>query len=96
MTQSQDESSTDPMPYRTSDTPFAAYLHYSGYKIVHTIQDPNDYKREVLLFLLDEGIPALESDWRLGNAYGDLKKFQRSLKIVNRMIYENRKKREEQ
>lgn len=94
MTPSQDESSTDPQPYRTSDTPFAAFLHFSGYKIIHSIQDPNDYKREVLLFLLDDGIPVLEADWRLGKASGDLKKYQRSLKIVNRFIYEARKKRE--
>lgn len=93
MTQSQDERSTSVKPYKTSDTPFAAYLHYLGYRVVTTIQDPNDYKREVLVFKLDEKIPDLEREWRLGEASGDIKKWHRSLKIVNRVINEARKTR---
>lgn len=90
----QDEHSTNPEPYRTSDTPFAAYLHYIGYRIVTSVQDPNDYKREVLVFVLDDEIPSLEDAWRTGRAEGDLKKYHRSLKIVNRFIIEARKKRD--
>lgn len=82
-------------PYRTSDTPFAAYLHYCGHKLVGTKQDPNDYKREVVVFILDETIPALEQEWRFGKAMGDLKKYHRSLKIVNRFVNEARNKRTE-
>lgn len=95
MTKSQDEPSTSvPEPYKTSDTPYAAYLHYSGYRLITSQQDPNDYKREVLVFVLDEKIPELERDWRLGKAIGDLKKYHRSLKIVNRYVSESRKKRD--
>lgn len=81
-------------PYRTSDTPFAAFLHYSGYKIAGSKQDPNDYKREVLVFVNDAEIPYLEADWRLGKATGDLRRYHRSLKIVNRYVKEQRDKRE--
>jgi hypothetical protein len=95
MMPSQEEHSTNPVPYRTSDTPYAAFLHYSGVKLITTLQDPNDYKREVLVFMFQEEIPQLEKVWRLGEAKGDLKKFHRSLKIVNRAINEARKRRGE-
>jgi len=94
MTRTQDELSTNPEPYKTSDRPYAAFLHYSEYKLITSIQDPNDYKREVLVFMLDDGIPELEKDWQTGKAVGDLKKYHRSLKIVNRFIVEARKKRD--
>lgn len=96
MTQLPEDSSTNvPEPYKTSDTPYAAFLHYSGYRLITSQQDPNDYKREVMVFIYDEEIPDLEKEWRLGRATGDLKKFHRSLKIVNRFINEARKKRDE-
>lgn len=93
MTQTQEDSSATPIPYRTSDTPYAAFLHYSGHKLVTTTQDPNDFKREVMLFMFSEEIPKLEQEWRFGKAVGDLKKYHRSLKIVNRYVMEERKKR---
>jgi hypothetical protein len=93
MTQTQDGHSTK--PYKTSDTPYAAFLHYSGYRLITSVQDPNDYKREVVVFVLDDEIPQLEKEWQLGKAVGDLKKYHRSLKIVNRFINEARKKRDE-
>jgi hypothetical protein len=94
MTQLQVVPSTSLEPYRTSDTPFAAFLHFSGHKVVSSRQDPNDYKREVLIFVFTEEIPKLEQDWRFGKAVGDLKKYHRSLKIVNRFVSEARKQRE--
>jgi hypothetical protein len=95
MTPTQDESSASYEPYKTSDTPFAAFLHFTGRRILGTIQDPNDYKREVVVFLFDDMLDDLEKQWQQGKASGDLKKYHKSLKIVNRTIYENRKKREE-
>jgi hypothetical protein len=95
MTKTPDVPSTSYDPYKTSDTPFAAFLHYSGYKLMGSVQDPNDYKREVVIFLYDDKIEPLEAEWRFGKASGDLKRYHRSLKIVNRTINENRKKREE-
>ncbi len=95
MTPTQDEPSTSLEPYKTSDTPYAAFLHFSGHKLVGSVQDPNDYKREVCVFIYSDKIPQLEQDWRFGKAVGDLKKYHRSLKIVNRFVNEARKKREE-
>jgi hypothetical protein len=94
MTPQEESGSKLPDPYKTSDTPYAAFLHYMGYRLVTSQQDPNDYKREVVVFVLDDKIPELEKDWRLGRAVGDLKKFHRSLKIVNRFISDARRKRE--
>lgn len=90
------EPSTKYEPYRTSDSPYAAFLHFSGLKLVGTVQDPNDFKREVCVFIYTDTISALEQEWRFGKAIGDLKKYHRSLKIINRAINENRKKREEE
>lgn len=96
MTRTPDEPSTSLEPYQTSDTPYAAYLHFSGHKLVGTKQDPNDFKREVCVFIYAEEIPKLEQEWRFGKAVGDLKKYHRSLKIVNRFVNEARRKREEE
>lgn len=93
MTQIPAVPSTDLEPYRTSDTPYAAFLHYSGLKLVGTKQDPNDYKREVIVFIYTDEIPKLEQEWRLARAVGDLRKYHRSLKIVNRLVAEARKNR---
>jgi hypothetical protein len=95
MTQTQDDPSINLEPYKTSDTPYAAFLHFSGHKLVGSVQDPNDYKREVCVFIYSEEIPLLEQQWRFGKAEGDLKKYHRSLKIVNRFVNEARKKRED-
>lgn len=80
-------------PYKTSDTPFAAYLHYSGLRPLTTKQDPNDYKREVLVFLDNERVKELEIEWQTGKAVGDLKKYYRSYKIVSNMIKQARSSR---
>lgn len=96
MTKLPDEPSTSLVPYRTSDTPFAAFLHFSGHKLVGTKQDPNDYKREVMVFIFTDEISQLEDDWKYGRASGDLKRYHRSLKIVNRFVNEARKKRIEE
>jgi hypothetical protein len=93
MTPTPAEPSIDLEPYMTSDTPYAAFLHYSGHKIVGSKQDPNDYKREVMVFVFTDEIPELEEHWRAGKATGDLKKFHRSLKIVTRFVNEQRNKR---
>lgn len=94
MTPTPADLGTDLEPYKTSDTPFAAYLHYSGHRIIGSVQDPNDYKREVLIFLATDELSDLENEWRRGEASGDFKRYHRSLKIVNRFVNENRKKRD--
>lgn len=95
MTKTPVDPSTELEPYKTSDTPYAAFLHYSGHKLIGSVQDPNDFKREVCVFIFTEDVPKLEQEWRFGGVQGDLKKYHRSLKIVNRFVNEARKKREE-
>ena len=96
MTQTPAGLSTNmPEPYKTSDTPYAAFLHYSGHRLITSQQDPNDYKREVVVFVFSDEIAELEKEWRLGKAAGDFKKYHRSLKIVNRFISDARRKRDE-
>jgi hypothetical protein len=96
MTPTQDDPSTKYEPYPTSDTPYAAFLLFSGLKMAGTVQDPNDFKREVCVFVYEDRVIELERDWRLGRGVAsDFKKYHRSLKTVNRAVNENRKKREE-
>lgn len=95
MTQIQADHSTELEPFKTSDTPFAAYLHHSGMKLVGSVQDPNDSRREVCVFVRTEKTEELESMWHSGKAEGNLKKYHRSLKIVNRYVNEARRKRDE-
>lgn len=95
MTPTPVDPSIELEPYKTSDTPYAAFLHYSGHKLVGSVQDPNDFKREVCVFIYSEEIPKLEQSWRFGGVMGDLKKYHRSLKIVNRFVNDARKKRED-
>lgn len=94
MTLTQAEPSTKvPEPYKTSDTPFAAFLHYNGCKLVTSRQDPNDYKREVLVFVKSDTIEDLEQEWRYGKGSVEPKRYYRSYKIVSRTINEARKER---
>jgi hypothetical protein len=77
-----------PAPYRTSDTPYAAYLYYSGHKPVIMRPDPNDYKRLVFVFVEHPDIPKLEDDYKNGTPIVELKKYYKSYKIVTRMVNE--------
>ncbi len=86
MTPTLEDSS--PKPYKTSDTPYAAYLHYMGYTPLVMRPDPNDYKRLVFVFVFDEPIKALEDEYRNGDPLVQLKKYHKSYKIVTRMVNE--------
>lgn len=86
MTKSPEDSLIE--PYRTSDTPFAAYLDYCGHTLVGIIKDPSNARRRIFVFIYSEDIPKLEQDWEFGRINGDLKKYHRSLKIVTRKVNE--------
>jgi hypothetical protein len=79
----------EPEPYRTSDTPYAAYLHYSGVLIVGTRQDPNDIKRKVYVFVYSEDVPKLEQQFHHGSAPVEAKRYYKSYKIVTRFLRDN-------
>lgn len=86
MTPTLEDSS--PKPYKTSDTPYAAYLHYHGKIPLVMRPDPNDYKRLVFVFVHSAEIPTLEDEYRSGDPLVQLKKYHKSYKIVTRMVNE--------
>lgn len=54
-------------PFKTSDTPFAAYLHYHGHILVTLRNDPNDFRRKVFVFVSKD-----DTTDRLIEYYGEL------------------------
>jgi len=71
-------------PYTTSDTPFAAYLHLNGMIVLTTRDDPNDYKREVFVFIDTKERPELEVAWR--ENIGGYRSYYASLKTVQHKL----------
>lgn len=72
-------------PYKTSDTPLAAYLHLRGIILLTTRPDPNDRKRQIYVFVDEDNIPTLEAEFHEG--FGEFKNYFWSLKAVQRMLY---------
>lgn len=58
---------SSPEPFKTSDTPFAAYLHYHNHVLVTLRNDPNDFKRKVFVFVAKD-----DTMDRLVEYYGEL------------------------
>lgn len=75
-------------PYKTSDTPFAAFLHLQGMTPITTRDDPNDYKREVFIFIDVPEREQYEEDWK--NDKGGYRTYYTSLKIVQHMLRRRR------
>lgn len=80
---------TEIEPYKTSDTPFAAYLHMMGMTPVTTRDDPNDHKREVFVFIDAPERPQYEEDWR--NDKGGYRSYFTSLKTMQHMLRRRRR-----
>lgn len=80
----------DVEPYKTSDTPFAAYLYMNGMQILTVVPDPNDYKRLVFVFLDEDDRPLLEDKFKADD--GEFKKYYKSLRIVTRYINDHKQK----
>lgn len=56
----------DTQPYKTSDTPYAAFLHYHKHQLVSLRKDPNDFKRKVFIFVEQENTKDLEKEYYYG------------------------------
>jgi len=56
----------EPTPYKTSDTPYAAYLHYHKHQFVTIRKDPNDIKRKVYVFIEKDDTKELEKEFYFG------------------------------
>jgi hypothetical protein len=81
-------------PYKTSDTPYAAFLHLNGITPLGVRPDPNDAKRYVFVFIYQDNIPKLEQEYRYGKTaeIKQIKGFYKSLKICTRMVNEEKNK----
>lgn len=73
-------------PYTTSDTPLAAYLHMRGLALLSTIQDKNDAKRKVFIFVDEPERPRYEQEFR--DDSGQFWSYWVSLKTVQRKLHE--------
>lgn len=73
-------------PYKTSDTPFAAYLHLKGMVLLDTIPDKADPNREIFVFVDDENRPQYESDYRNGTDLVSARDYYLAHKYVLRHI----------
>lgn len=82
---------SDIEPYKTSDTPLAAYLHLRGIILLTTRPDPNDRKRQIYVFVDEDTIPGLEAEFH--DDFGEFKSYFWSLKTVQRMLYKDRNER---
>jgi len=71
-------------PYTTSDTPFAAFLHLNGMVVLTTRDDPNDYKRQIFIFIDIAERPDLEQAWQ--DNTGDFRSYYASLKTVQHKL----------
>jgi len=71
-----------PEPYKTSDTPFAAYLLCNGQTLVTVIKDPNDIKRKVFVFAKDEDTDDIEDSYYKQGAPTEAHKYYKSVRLI--------------
>jgi hypothetical protein len=76
-------------PIKTSDTPFAAYLHYKGHHLVTIINDPNDIKRKVFVFVREETTPEVEQLFYKEGAPAEAPKYYKSIRIIYKELRES-------
>lgn len=57
----------EPTPYKTSDTPYAAFLHYHKHQFVTIRDDPNDVKRKVYVFVEKDNTKELQEEYYRGD-----------------------------
>ena len=77
-------------PYTTSDTPFAAFLHFRGMIVLATRDDPNDHKREIFVFVDVPERSEYEQEWR--DNVGGHRSYYASLKTVQHKLRGRKRK----
>ncbi len=70
------------LPYRTSDTPFAAYLHYHKHVLVTLRDDPNDVRRKVYVFVQQETTKDLEKEYYHGEGLAPAPQYYKSVRFM--------------
>lgn len=74
----------DSDPYTTSDTPLAAYLQMRGMTCMGTMQDKNDSRRRVFIFIDEPERPKYEQQFR--DDEGGFWSYWCAIKIVQRKL----------
>ncbi len=69
-------------PYRTSDTPFAAYLHYHKHVLVTLRDDPNDFRRKVYVFVEQDNTKELENEYYHGEGSVPAPQYYKSVRLM--------------
>lgn len=91
MNESDQENTENLEPFKTSDTPFAAYCNLRGMILLTTRPDPNDRKRQIYVFVDDPIRHTLEAEFH--EDVGEFKSYFWSLKTVQRMLYKQNNER---
>jgi len=76
-------------PFKTSDTPFAAYLLYKNHTLVKLVDDPNDAKRKVFVFVKTEETPEVQQLFYEGGAPAEANQYYKSIRIIYRELREH-------
>ena len=77
---------SDLEPFRTSDTPFAAYLLCNGQTLVTVIKDPNDVKRKVFVFARNDDTQDIEDSYYKQGAPTEAYKYYKSVRLIYREL----------
>lgn len=80
-------------PFKTSDTPFAAYLHYKGHILVNLVNDPNDAKRKVFVFVQTEETPTIQKLFYDEGAPAEANQYYKSIRFIYRELREHNNER---
>jgi hypothetical protein len=73
-------------PYKTSDTPLAAYLLLKKHKFVVMRDDPNDRKRKVYVFIKQEETDDLVSEFYDGDSQVNAMDYYRAVKVISKKL----------
>lgn len=73
-------------PYTTSDTSLAAFLDYKGNKMVGLMQDPNDSRRKVFVFIKEDNTLELEEEYNAGIVPVHLMLYYKSIRKMHHTL----------
>jgi len=76
-------------PVKTSDTSFAAYLHYSNHYFVGMMQDPNDSHRRVFVFVKQDNSQDKQEEYDSGEVTVNPKLYYKSIRIMHKHLRED-------
>jgi hypothetical protein len=78
-------------PYKSSDTPYAAFLHYHKHQVVTVREDPNDMRRKVFVFVEKDETKKLEKEFYEGEPTVNPLIYYKSVRFVYSKLREFKK-----